>query len=339
MNTTPEYLHIPFAEMQSVFQQVLLKYGLPETQALACATVFAESSLDGVYTHGVNRFPRFIEYIKAGYVKPGVQPVCVNAFNGMEQWDGQFGPGITNARFAASRAAELATSFGWGMVALKNTNHWMRGGAYGWQLAKQGFIFIGFTNTLGNMPAWGAKDRRLGNNPLVIAMPHQTEAVVLDMAMSQYSFGAMELAVLKKEKLPTPGGYDKDGLLTDDPGLILESGRSIPAGYWKGAGLSLLLDMLAAVLSGGLSVAQISAQPAEYGLSQVFIAIDPSRLSADNAWKEVVSQIITDYRLSLPENEKARIQYPGERIIQTRQYNLVKGIPVLKAIWEQVMRY
>jgi 3-dehydro-L-gulonate 2-dehydrogenase len=337
MKVTAASVYIPFNEMQTVFQNCLLKYGLPDKQAASCATVFAESSLDGVYTHGVNRFPRFIEYIKAGYVKPGSVPVCVNAFNGMEQWDGQLGPGITNAQFATTRAAELATQYGIGSVALRNTNHWMRGGTYGWQAAKKGFIYIGFTNTLANMPAWGAKDQRLGNNPMVVALPCKDEAVVLDMALSQYSFGAMEQAVLKNEKLITTGGFDTEGNLTDDPSVIIASGRTIPVGYWKGAGLSLLLDILATVLSGGLSVSQISAQPAEYGLSQVFIAIDPAKLQSSSTIHTVIEQILTDYAGSVPENEKKKITYPGERVLQTRERNLRGGIPVLESVWTQVL--
>jgi 3-dehydro-L-gulonate 2-dehydrogenase len=78
-------------------------------------------------------------------------------------------------------------------MALSNTNHWMRGGAYGWQAHLQVMHLYGFTNTIANMPAHGAIDSKLGNNPLVIALPFNDTAIVLDMAMSQYSFGSMEL--------------------------------------------------------------------------------------------------------------------------------------------------
>src|SRR5690606_12554923 len=106
-----------------------------------------------------------------------------------------------------------------------------------------------------NTPAWGALDNKLGNNPLVMAVPYENEAIVLDMAMSQYSYGAMEMQRLKGGQLPVPGGFDKNGNLSTDPDAILETKRTLPIGYWKGAGLSLLLDLLATVLSGGLSVA------------------------------------------------------------------------------------
>ena len=70
-----------------------------------------------------------------------------------------------------ARAIALARAHGIGCVALANTNHWMRGGSYGWQAADAGVIGICWTNTLANLPPWGAADPRIGNNPLVIAVP------------------------------------------------------------------------------------------------------------------------------------------------------------------------
>jgi 3-dehydro-L-gulonate 2-dehydrogenase len=138
---------------------------------------------------------------------------------------------------------ELAKISGIGCVALANTNHWMRGGYYGWQAARKGVVFIGWSNTIGNMPAYGATDTRLGNNPVVISLPYQGNAIVLDMAMSQFSYGAMEAATLKGEQLPVFGGYDQNGNLTKDPSAVLETRRMLSIGYWKGAGLSLLLTL------------------------------------------------------------------------------------------------
>ena len=170
--------------------------------------------------------------------------------NGMET----LGPGIINALHVTGTVIYLADQYGIGCVALRNTNHWMRGGTYGWQAGKAGYVFIGWTNTIANMPAWGAKDAKLGNNPLVMALPYKNEAIVLDMAMSQYSYGALELSAMKNESLSVYGGFDGEGNLTKDPSAILASGSPLPIGYWKGAGLSLLLDLLATILSGGFQL-------------------------------------------------------------------------------------
>ena len=328
---------VPAADMQLCFENILLNKGFKNDRALEIAVVFTNNSVDGVYTHGVNRFPRFIEYTKKGYIHKDAVPLLKSKFNGLEQWDGNLGPGISNAIFATNQSVRLAAENGIGCVALSNTHHWMRGGSYGWQAAKAGYVFIGWTNTSANMPAWGATDARLGNNPLVIALPYNNEAIVLDMAMSQYSFGAMELSVMKKEKLSMYGGFDHDGHLTDDPASILLSRRPIPIGYWKGAGLSLLLDLLAAILSGGLSTNDISKQDAEYGLSQVFVAIDITRLPGHSTIPSLIENIITDYKQSIPRDAVTSIRYPGERVLQTRERNLNKGIPVMQPVWEAIL--
>ena len=327
---------VPAKQMQECLTHILLKAGFTEAKALQCATVFTQNSVDGISTHGINRFSRFVQYVKDGFVKPGAVPSLQHKFGGIEQWNGNLGPGILNAMHATEKVMQLATAHGIGCVAMRNTNHWMRGGTYGWQAAKAGFVFIGFTNTIANMPAWGAKDARLGNNPLVIGLPYKDEAIVLDIAMSQFSFGSMELAEMKNEKLSVNGGFDKDGVLTKDPAAILATGRPIPVGYWKGAGLALLLDLLGTILSGGLATHEISSKDVEHGLSQVFIAIDISKLGNHSAIAAVIKNIISDYQQSVLTDGSKKILYPGERVLATRKNNLAKGIPVMKKIWDQI---
>ena len=126
------------------------------------------------------------------------------------------------------RALALARTHGLGCVALANTNHWMRGGSYGWQAAEAGAIGICWTNTLANLPPWGMSQPRVGNNPLIIAVPRAAGHVVLDMAMSQFSMGALEAYRLRGDPLPVPGGYDDTGVLTCDPAAIEASMRPLP---------------------------------------------------------------------------------------------------------------
>ena len=339
MSTQPKSIIVSSKKMQTTFKAILLKNGFPKKRAVECATVFTNNSVDGIYTHGVNRFPRFVKYIKDGFVNPDAVPTLKHKFGGIEQWNGNLGAGPSNAIHATNNAMKLAKKHGIGCVAMANSNHWMRGGTYGWQAAKAGFVFIAWTNTTANMPAWGATDAKLGNNPLVLALPFQDEAIVLDMAMSQFSFGAMELAAMKNEKLPVVGGYDKAGNLTDDPNLILESWRSIPVGYWKGAGLSLLLDILAAVLSNGLSTHEISKKDAEMAASQVFIAIDLSKLGTQSSITQIIENIIHDYHQSNAIDDSRKITFPGERVLQTRKKNLEKGVPVLENVWSEILAF
>jgi 3-dehydro-L-gulonate 2-dehydrogenase len=327
---------IPASKVEAEFFRALLKVGFTEDKAKTIAQVFTENSIDGVYTHGVNRFPRFILYVKEKVVDVNAEPELKHSAGALEQWNGNLGAGILNALKATDRAMELANQYGIGCVALANTNHWMRGGTYGWRAAKKGFAFISWTNTLGLMPAWGAVNPKLGNNPIVFGTPFNDEAIVLDMAMSQFSYGKLEAAQIKNQQMPMFGGYNKEGILTTDPTEILESQRLLPTGYWKGAGLALLIDLLATLLSGGISTLEISKQKYEHALSQVFIAMDLSKLGNASSITKIINQIIDDYHTSIPEDDSKEILYPGERVLKTRKENLLNGVPVDEVVWKEI---
>ena len=186
-------MRIKFEDMLNEFKRILIKKGFNEEDVSISAKIFAENSLDGIYSHGVNRFSRVIDYIDKGYIDVKAKPKKADGFGPIERWNGNRGMGNLNARIAMNRAIELAKEYGVGVVALQNTNHWMRGGTYGWQAADAGCIGICWTNTMPNMPAWGAKDRRIGNNPFVMAIPRSNgEHVVVDTAMSQFSYGKLK---------------------------------------------------------------------------------------------------------------------------------------------------
>ena len=330
-------IRIPAREMKLHFIKKLSIFDFTEEDAEKCAEIFTQNSLDGVYSHGVNRFKRFIDFLKKGHIQPRNKPILKNRFGVIEQWDGTLGPGPLNACFATDRSLELANEYGIGCVTLSNTNHWMRGGYYGWQAAKKGHIFIGWTNTTAIMPAWGAENSKLGNNPIVVSVPYREEAIILDMSMSQFSYGAMELTKLKNEKLPVTGGYDIDGKLTNDPSLILKSLRTLPVGFWKGSGLSFVLDVMATILSNGLAVHQVAQKEDEISCSQIFITINPKKLHGYNAKDNVIDEIVKNLKSSKLMDEKSHVRYPGERAIYDRKENLKKGIPVLESVWNEIL--
>jgi 3-dehydro-L-gulonate 2-dehydrogenase len=336
-NSKPETVFIPPATMRKVFYDILVKRNLPEQKAQTCANVFTENSLDGVLSHGVNRFHRFVSLIEKGIIDAHSEPSCIKSIGALEQWHGHGGLGITNAFVSTDRAMTLAAQHGIGCVALGYTNHWMRAGAYARHAALNGFAFIAWSNTIKNTPAWGAIDPRLGNNPLTISIPNGDTPVVLDMAMSQYSYGALEKYKLENKPLPVYGGYDKDGNLSTNATEIVESRRTLPIGYWKGSGLSFLLDVLGAILSGGLSVSEISKQEEEKNLSQVFIAFNVKSLSNFPSIDSTLQNIIADFKQSTPQQEGSHVRYPGEAIHNIRAKGMAEGIEVHQQKWRDIL--
>ena len=330
-------MRIPFSKMYDEFLRVLLKVGFVKERAALCARLFAESSLDGIYSHGLNRFQRFIHYIKKGYVNIHANPEKVETFGSLERWDGNLGPGNLNAYFSMERAIQIAKKTGVGCVALRNTNHWMRGGTYGWQAADANCMAICFTNTEPNLPPWGGIDCRIGNNPFVIAVPRTNGHIVLDMAMSQFSYGKMEVYMRNSEMLPVYGGFDYRGDLTCSPHEIMKSRRPLPIGYWKGSGLAIMLDLLSTLLSKGRSTNMIGELEEEYGVSQVFICFDITGLHSSSFIDHVIKEMVDYIHGTTPSGENERVYYPGERTLATRKQNREKGIPVDPLIWQKVV--
>jgi 3-dehydro-L-gulonate 2-dehydrogenase len=325
-------MRVPFDELHDTLRRALVATGMEPDRASLSARLFAETSRDGVSSHGLNRFPRFMRGIARGIVDVHARAARTDAHGALERWDGHSAPGNLNAHDAMAAALDLARVHGVGCVALRNTNHWMRGGSYGWQAADEGVIGICWTNTLANLPPWGASAPLVGNNPLVVAVPRRTGHVVIDIAMSQFSVGALGAYRLRGEALPVDGGYDRDGRLTRDPAAIEASRRLLPIGFWKGSGLALVLDLVAAMLSGGLATHDISTDPEqESNLSQVFIAIDPATLAPAADLDRVADAAIVHLHAG-DEN----VRYPGERTLDTRARSLREGVLVDPDIWTSV---
>ncbi len=323
--------------MQNVLLQLFINYKFSEKNAKIMADVFTKNTLAGVHSHGINRVPLFIKYVEEGLIQVNAIAEKAETFGNIERWNGKLGAGIVNAVTCTERAIKLAKTHGMGLVALRNTNHWMRGGTYGWQAADAGCISIMFTNTKPNMPPWGGKDSRIGNNPFIISIPRNEGHVVLDMALSQFSFGKINSYKLKNEQLPYPGGWDANDKLSNDPEKILIKERGLPVGYWKGSALSIILDMLATLLSAGDSTYKIGNKTFETGVSQVFLCIYPEVFNDKDLQERLINEIINYTQDVAPMQPGARIYYPGERSLETTQNHLKQGIPVNEMVWNNIL--
>ncbi len=329
-------MRIGYDELKAEFKRVLRKRHVPEDKAEECAGIFADTTRLGVYSHGVNRFPRFIQQLEQGDVIPDADPELVLALGAVEQWDAKRGIGNITAKRMMDQAMRLADSHGIGLVALKNANHWMRGGTYGWQAAEQGYVGICWTNTIAVVPPWGGKDCRIGTNPLVIAVPAEPP-VMIDMSTSMFSYGKLEVTRLAGKLLPIEGGYDEQGNLTRDPAAIEKTRRLLPVGYWKGSGLSIVLDMIATLLANGFSVADITTKlNDEHSVSQVFIAIAVDKLIPP-AEKKAKLKEICDFVLGAERVDPNQpIRLPGRQSLAIIEENDKSGIPVNDSVWQKI---
>jgi 3-dehydro-L-gulonate 2-dehydrogenase len=129
---------------------------------------------------------------------------------------------------------------------------------------------------------------------------------------------------------------------TTDPAAVEASKRALAIGYWKGSGLSLVLDMLAAMLSGGLATHQLPQEPnRESAVSQVFLAIDPSSLAPSSFaarpdLDRVATGILDSLHAAVPVDPAYPVRYPGEHTLHLREENLRLGVPVTPEVWARL---
>ncbi len=331
-------MNVTFLQLKTVFEKILLTRGIPPQRASDCATMFAQTTEAGVFSHGINRFPRFVQQIDNGDVIVNAEARPVTRLGAIEQWDAGRAIGNLTAKSMMYRAMTLADDFGIGLVALRNANHWMCGGSYGRQAAEAGYIGICWTNSVAVMPPWGATECRIGTNPLIIAIP-DNPVTMIDMSMSMFSYGKLEVNRLAGRPLPVDGGFDNNGQLTRDPAVIEENRRILPMGYWKGSGLSIVLDMLATLLADGASVAEVTQDNSdEYGVSQIFLAIQPDKLIDLPTREEKLTRI----KQFILEAERAEagvaVRLPGHEYQSIIAKHRAHGIEVDDKVWQKVQQ-
>lgn len=334
-------MRVKYEDLKDTIKKALIANGVAENQAEEMAKIHSDSSLRGVNSHGLNRIPRLIEFINKGLINMNGDLELKNSFGSIENYDANLGFGSLNSVKAANRVVELAEKNGIGLVSLKNSTHWMRAGTYGEIIAEKGMIGILWTNTESLMPLWGSSEKSVGNNPVCIAISSDTGDIILDMAMSQYSYGKLDTYIKKGELLPYPGGFDKDGNLTSNPKDILDSSRLIPVGYWKGSGLSFCLDVVASLLSTGKSTFDLDDDNAFNctGCSQIFLAINPGIFSTEEENNELLNKIKDRLHSVYSIDPKSKVRYPGEGLDQRQKSNLEKGIEVDDDYYNKVKSY
>jgi len=305
-----------------------------DIRARRLAELFTQASADGVWSHGVHRVPGLIKLLRQGEIADTqCDPRLIASFGALHRYDGLGGLGPLNAEFCIDRAMDLADIHGVGCVGLRNTRHWGRPGNCGWRAAERGFLLICWTNTPPNMSAWGdlSGTRTIGNNPLVMAAPgDRGEHLVLDMALSQFSFGRLETHRAENQPLPVVGGTDAAGSATTDAAAILNGGRVWPIGFWKGSGLAILLDAFAAILADGAATHSLTPGNDDLGVSQVFVAFNPQRLGGVAA-SERTREILHQLSVASPQ-----CRYPGQAALAQRRRSEMEGVYVRDDIWREL---
>lgn len=316
--------------LREVVSQWCGRVGFSIEDAQNVAAVIVDADVSGVHSHGVRLLAGLIPEIESGTISPTARPRFVVDEGSTAVLDGCHAFGPVACLQALDHVTERCRNHGIAAIAIRNSSHWGRPAYYGRVAAQRGVVLIAISNSAAAMPLWGAVDKSVGNNPLVIAVPREgAEPLVLDVSMQTAAWNRVKLHRDAGERLPTAWGYARDGTLTDDPAELLASGRMRPMGDHKGSGLAVVFEMLTAGLSGGLHSVELTARM-EAGdhqfKSQLFIAIDPDRFSGAAALERVVRSYAESIADLEPVPGTAGPRLPGEGSAAARAHNLKHGI-------------
>jgi LDH2 family malate/lactate/ureidoglycolate dehydrogenase len=192
------------------------------------------------------------------------------------------------------------------------------------------------------MAPWGGKARLLGNNPLSVAVPAGNyPPLVLDMATGASAWGKIFLALQQGKKIPLTWALDKNGQPTDDPNVAFAGGSIQPIGEYKGYGLSLMLDVLAGVLTGGAFSNYVPAwnekeKPQQCGHFMAAFRID-CFLPVD-VFRQRIDELICVMKDCPPAPGRNRVMVPGEIEYETEQQRRAQGIPIHSAVKQDLVK-
>lgn len=326
-------------DLVRTIEDILAAEGVPEHVRRVEAELTAEADLLGVPSHGIRMLPLVVKGLREGRANADPQIRIVRDHDAVCVLDGDRGLGRYVSVYAMTQAVERARRYGVGVCVANRVTHWGRAHAYAYRAALQGTIGVCTTNAIPNMTGWGSKQPVVGNNPLAIGVPQgdSIDPVVLDIAMSQAAVGKIGTYLREGKAAPSGWGLDASGRPTSDPSAILNSGLVLPMGDHKGAGLALMMEVLTGALAGGFlsfEVAQADGSGLDPEGSKFFLALDVSKFVEPERFYERVGALLRSIGDRV--GDDGEFLYPGQRGWETRDRNLVEGVPVHAQIVEQL---
>jgi uncharacterized oxidoreductase len=333
--------HVAADALTAYAHAMFAAVGSDGAEAAQLAAHLVEANLLGHDSHGIIRVPKYIAWAQAGDVLPNRHTALVVDRGPLLVVDGGLGYGQVIAREAMGLVAERASRFGLAAVAIRNTAHLGRIGAWAEQLALAGLLSVHFVNTTGFgilVAPYGGSDRRLSANPIAAGAPGPRGPIVLDIATSTIAEGKLQVA-LNAGKPVSPGAIlDGAGRPTTDPAAFYASppGAILPFGGHKGSGLSFFCEILAGALSGAGTSHPDNPSASALVNNMLSIAFDPAAFDPSGGYAAEL-QRLTDWVCASPPTEPGgAVLLPGEIEARTQSVRAREGIPLDTATWDQL---
>jgi LDH2 family malate/lactate/ureidoglycolate dehydrogenase len=310
---------------------ILRACGCSDKVAGLVARHLADASLCGVESHGLMRVIQYRDQFVNGAMRAQGRPQFKRLPGGAFEIDGDGGIGITAMDLAVEHACELAEDSGISALAIRNSGHTGRLGAFAEQAAERGFLSI--TMGGGNRKTWrqvaphGGRRALLPTNPYCIGIPGgERGPVVLDFATSMIAGGWIYAAQSAGASLPEGALIDTQGNPSVDPQDYFDGGAILPAGGAKGYALALMAELIAEAMLG----------PVATECNWLLIAVKTTLYRDASAMRAVAEEILDEIRRCPPAAGFERVEIPGEREREHRRHsNGVIAVP--EQTWQQIL--
>jgi L-2-hydroxycarboxylate dehydrogenase (NAD+) len=328
------FLRVDHRALTDFVIEVLQKFGVSKDDAVVTSQNLVKADLRGIESHGVARLKRYTDGLKNGAVKahPNIRIIRESPVTALV--DGDSGLGQVVSRRAMNLAMEKAEKNSAGLIGVRNSNHFGIAGFYGLMALEHDLIGLVMTNARSLVAPTFSRQKRIGTNPICVAVPTAGQGFVFDMATSVVPSGKLEVAKRLHEKVPLNWGIDSEGNITPDPDSI-SKGALLPLGGLgeilgghKGYGLAVVVEILSGILTGahwGATVGETQG-PGPANVGHFFGAINPEAFMPLREFKSRMEQLIKSLKSAerLPGAEE--IYVAGEKSAYTEEVRRKIGV-------------
>jgi LDH2 family malate/lactate/ureidoglycolate dehydrogenase len=345
-------VHVNPDKVRSLIAGIFSHFGVPPNDALVAADVLVRADLRGVSSHGVNNMFQYVEPLRDGTLNPRPHITLVRDSPVTALIDGDGGMGLVVGVRAMELCIAKAAEQGLGAVAVRRSKHYGMASYFALMCLPHDMIGLSLTCNYapGVVPTFG-KQAMMGTNPISIVAPAGREAPFeLDMATSVAAMSKIGLALATgKDRVPLGWALDGEGHPTDHAQSAWEARRMLPLGgtrelgSHKGYGLGVAVDILTALLAGGMYGDLFYRNPPEdvklrYSSSHFFAALRVDCFRPVDEFKAAMDDMLRALKQSEKADGHERIYTAGEIEHEAEQDRLQNGIPYHPNFIEELRR-
>jgi (2R)-3-sulfolactate dehydrogenase (NADP+) len=318
-------MHLTLSEAETLVLDALTRNRVDEANARSVARALVAAEAAGQSGHGLRRVKAYAAQARATKVDGFAKPILARPFPAVVQIDACHGYAYPAFDLAASVLPDIAKDQGIALASIRRSHHAGVLALTVERFAESGLVALMVANATASMAAWGGRKPVFGTNPIAFAAPIAgADPLVIDLALSRVARGKVMAARQKGVAIPSGWAFDRDGRPTTDPVAALD-GTMIPSGEAKGAALAMMVEILAAALTGANFSFESSSlfddKGSAPGLGQMLIVINPAASGG-----ALVSERMR--RLADEISSDPRVRLPGRRGQSARHQALESGIEV-----------